>query len=387
MAAGFVREVTIRISELWRSPVALVLAATLLIIIATACAGIAQPQGWSGPVPADGVILVSHKGELSALELQEGALSALESWSFPAKEDKDLDLEGIYGNPAVADGTVYFGAYDDNVYALDLEDGRPLWAVATDGPVIGGIALGGGIVYVGSDDGNLYALDLETGDEKGRCLTGDGIWATPLVADGTVYVASLDDKLYAFDAASLSRGDCQPRWEPFEAEGGLISTPVLAGDTILVGGIDRRLYAVDAATGQEKWSFKADNWFWTRPLVADGVVYAGSVDSNVYALDLAAGEPKWDVPFEAEAPIRAAPIILDSVLIVADRNGNLYGLDPATGNRRWGDPESDPVEVGGKVLGHPILFMDEVLISTQGRDLFLIDSRGGKRRLEVLRET
>jgi len=298
-------------------------------------------------------------------------------WRFPGPEDKRLDLEGIYGTPVAAQGVVYFGAYDDNVYALDLESGRPAWdePFKTDGPVIGGVALGEEALYVGSDDGKLYALEPRTGTLKGRCETDDSIWATPLVAGGTVYVASLDRKLYAFDAASLARGSCQERWF-FEADAGLLSTPVLADDTVLIGGIDRRLYAVDAVSGQERWSFKAEDWFWTRPLVEGGVVYAGSLDGHVYALDLASGQPAWEEPFEAETVIRAAPVILAGVLVVADRGGNLYGLDPATGGLVWGGPTA-PVALNDNVLGDPIPLKDHVLISTPDGLLFRLDPKAG----------
>ncbi len=376
-AAGPTGEVTIQHSAFWRSPLALALAAAFLAL-ATACATIATPRGWSGPVPADGVILVSYKGELRALEDRDGALAL--RWRFPDDkrfpEDKGLDLEGIYGNPIVVNGTVYFGGYDGDVYALDLETGRPRWPrpFETDGPMVAGLALAEGLLLAGSDDEKLYLLVPETGDLKGSCKVDGGIWATPLVADGVVYVASLGGKLYAFDFAYLATGGCQQRWkEPFETDGGLISTPVLADGTILVGGIDRRLYAIEVTTGAERWSFKADDWFWTRPLVEGGIVYAGNLDGNVYALDLASGEPVWDQPFETEAPIRAAAILLGGVLVVADREGNVYGLDPASGQMRWGAP----APLGSGVLGDPIQTAQGILVSTKDGLLFRIDPQAG----------
>ena len=42
-----------------------------------------------------------------------------------------------------------------------------------------------GIVYVGSEDKNLYAIDAVTGKEKWRFATGDHIYSSPSVANGS----------------------------------------------------------------------------------------------------------------------------------------------------------------------------------------------------------
>lgn len=350
------------------------LAVAAVLFLGTACATIATPKGWSGPLAVDGAVLISSKNNITAVSPD----TFVRLWTFPDDkrfpEDEDIKLDGIYGTPVTAAGVVYFGAYNGDVYALDLEAGRPLWAQAfqTDGPVIGGVALGQDILYAASDDGILYAIDPESGVERDRFDAGESIWATPLATEGAVYVATMDGELYALDPATLD-----PLWSgPFQAGAGLVSTPLLAGDTILIGGMDRELHAINAASGREVWSFKADNWFWTQPLVADGVVYAGSLDGNVYALALSSGDPIWPEPFAAAKAVRAAPILVGGTLVVADGKGNIYGLDPATGALRWGSLET-PISLGGDVLGHPALLGTEVLFTTQGGTLFRINPQDG----------
>ena len=61
-----------------------------------------------------------------------------------------------------------------------------------------------GIVYVGSYDKNLYAIDAVTGKEKWRFVTGDWVDSSPAVANGIVYVGSRDKNLYAIGANSSS---------------------------------------------------------------------------------------------------------------------------------------------------------------------------------------
>ena len=64
----------------------------------------------------------------------------------------------VFSSPAVANGMVYFGAEDNNVYALNASTGALLWSYATGGWVGSSPVVSNGMVYVGSDD--LYALSL-----------------------------------------------------------------------------------------------------------------------------------------------------------------------------------------------------------------------------------
>ena len=55
-----------------------------------------------------------------------------------------------------------------------------------------------GTVYVGAGDGNLYAIN-PGGTIKWSYLTGKPVDSSPAIAsDGRVYVGSWDGKLYAF---------------------------------------------------------------------------------------------------------------------------------------------------------------------------------------------
>src|ERR1700690_174322 len=66
-----------------------------------------------------------------------------------------------YSSPAVANGVVYVGSDDDNVYALNASTGHKLWSYTTGGPVQSSPAVANGVVYVGSTDRNVYALDAK----------------------------------------------------------------------------------------------------------------------------------------------------------------------------------------------------------------------------------
>lgn len=75
------------------------------------------------------------------------------------------------------------------------------WTFKTDGPVIGSPAIADGVVYIGSTDGNLYALDQESGKQKWKFKTfaSRQVTSTPTIANGLVYFGGFDGILYALD--------------------------------------------------------------------------------------------------------------------------------------------------------------------------------------------
>jgi outer membrane protein assembly factor BamB len=143
-------------------------------------------------------------GGQSALSVQTAAALSVR-WSFPTG--------GVIADtPAVANGTVFFGSWDGYLYAVDAVSGSLKWksylgtdsSVACDLGTVGitsspGVA--NGVVYVGGGDGNLYALDALTGQTKWKIFVGDNSagnydWSSPsLLGNGLLFlgVASLCD--------------------------------------------------------------------------------------------------------------------------------------------------------------------------------------------------
>lgn len=113
----------------------------------------------------------------------------------------------------IADGILYFGAWDGNFYALNASDGSLIWSrflgkapTPEDAACMAGIgvtsqaALVGDRVYVGGGDAALYALNKFTGEVVSRTSLGNPnegayIWSSITVSKGALYlgVASLGD--------------------------------------------------------------------------------------------------------------------------------------------------------------------------------------------------
>src|SRR4051812_23166064 len=66
-------------------------------------------------------------------------------WTFKTKA-------AIKSSPAIVNGRVYVGSSDNNVYAINVSDGKEAWKFATTGPVESSPLVLGNRVYVGSHD-------------------------------------------------------------------------------------------------------------------------------------------------------------------------------------------------------------------------------------------
>jgi eukaryotic-like serine/threonine-protein kinase len=263
----------------------------------------------------------------------------------------------VISSPAVADGVVYIGSTDRNLYALDLESGAQKWKFTTESSVVSSPAVSGNSVYFGSYDGRFYALDVNTGKLVWKFETAgekryaakhlhymlpkseampdpwDFFLSSPSVWNGVVYFGSGDGNVYALDAASGNL-----KWK-FQTGDVVHSSPAIADGMLYIGSWDGYLYALNASTGEKKWSFRTGDdpdvhnhvGIQSSPMVADGTVYFGCRDSNVYALDAATGKQKWFYATQGSW-VNNSPTLYDGKLYFGwSLPGRWEALDAKTG--------------------------------------------------------
>ena len=115
------------------------------------------------------------------------------------------DMGGpVVGGITVADSVVFVGSSDNHLYAFDSFSGEPLsgFPFLAQGQVWSTPAVANGLVYFGSLDHNVYAVRLSDGAEFWRFETEAGVASSPLVSNGKVYIGSFDRNFYAIDAAT-----------------------------------------------------------------------------------------------------------------------------------------------------------------------------------------
>ena len=251
-------------------------------------------------------------GFMVALDAETGE----ELWRFRAGV--------VESSPLLVDGVLYFGTFDDHLYALNARTGRVRWKFETGDDVKGGPVYGRGVVYFGSYDGKVYAVGARTGklrwesEAQGGLRGAGNFYATPALAYGRVYIGNTDGKVYAFGARS---GELL--WS--KSTGGYVySSPAVANETVYVGSYDGHLYALDAATGDVRWSFDAKGPISGAPTVMAGVVYFSRLAGRpkTFGLDARTGRRVWTFP-DGEY----TPIVADKDRVYATGYRRVYALD------------------------------------------------------------
>ena len=220
------------------------------------------------------------------------------------------------------DGTVYVGSGDKYLYALDGISGTVRWAVYVDATPTG-IALGAnGLLYVSESDGFVEALDRVNGHHRWYFLTGAAVKTCPAIGtNGVVYIGSDDNKLYALAGATGAL-----LWQ-FTTAGNVFSPAIGPDGTVYIGSADNKVYAVNGLTGAMKWQYSTTGDFNSPVVGGDGTVYIGSNDSFVYALNGATGAVKGYVSMGYA--VLASPAIGPDGTIYVQSGGFLNAITPA----------------------------------------------------------
>ncbi len=83
-------------------------------------------------------------------------------------------------------------------FASPKAGGSQVWSFQTGNTVTSSPAIANGVVYIGSDDSNVYALNAATGKKIWSFKTGDQVLSSPAV-DSLIAIGSNDDFVYALN--------------------------------------------------------------------------------------------------------------------------------------------------------------------------------------------
>jgi outer membrane protein assembly factor BamB len=267
--------------------------------------------------------------------------------------------------PVVADGTVYVGSYDSNVYALSATDGNEQWRYQTDGEIWSAPAVIDDTVYVGSEDSYLYALSRDTGNKCWRFETDGDVNCAPTVSNGVVYIGMNDVSGMSMYAIRASDGE-----ELWSADSfGTGTTVAVADGMAFIGTGASDLRAFDAETGDQIWRFGVDDYVFSPPTVGGGRVYFGSQDQSLYAVNKSNGELEWQ--FSTDDAISTSPAFANQAVYVGSGDGNLYALNASDGTEKWRFG-------GGRTISNPVVANDIVYVSGVYR-LFALDTNNVER--------
>ena len=387
----------------------------LLATLACSRAGLGVTfEGWGGPSVIGNSVYVPTKKDSDQASIRViDAVSGAVNSSYTATGEST----SIYGSPVQglgAEGQTTFvtviyvseGKSYGRVFAIG-QDGfdSPVWqfpevGMNSVGSIFGGVAYSQATntVYFGADDGMLYALDALTGEPKlgtgGVFFPAEApIWSTPMVNNGVVYFGTMDGTLYGV-------GETGGKILEFKAGGAITATPIVEEGVAYVGSFDKNFYAVPVNGGlnaKPRWIYATNGWIWADALFAadargQDFVFVSSLDGSVQAVDASSGTLLWPNPFIASEGIRGTPALVsksasgsqfsslgDNVLVVGSRDGSLYGLDPQTGAPAWEQPFNTRSlgDGDGQILAPVASRGNIAFVVTSKYDIFAVDANTG----------
>lgn len=330
--------------------------------------------GWSSPVVADGLAVVTDRDGGQERVLAFEAASGKKRWERSNPVDFDPHAVGRrHGNgpkstPIFTGGAVISLGIAGWLQSLDAQDGAVRWSIffperfgaherlPAGKSFVNGVEnvvvpVGGGqgapvplFGYTGSPlpvgkllvcpvggehGGTLMAFDAETGDLVWKSLEENVSYSSPIaamIAGVEQVVAMTGPRVVGLDVR-----DGKLLWShPFQIQyDESISTPVVDGDTVMVGGDGRPLTALRIARQGEKftvsvaWKNFTLSSYLSSMLVVDGHVYGMNDGGEFACVRVADGQELW---VGGNHGYYCTPIAAGDVLLALNEKGELLAL-------------------------------------------------------------
>ena len=296
-------------------------------------------------VTSDMVFVSAYDNNLYALSVNNGEFV----WKHPTSD-------GLGSSPYVYGDAVYVGSADSHLYSLNIQTGRMNWRYATKGAIYSSPIVRFDHAFFGSDDGNVYAVNVNSGKEIWKQNAFSAVRSTPFVDEDRVYFGTEGGYVYSLEIASG-----KIKWQ-FQSKRAVTSSPAVSDDLLVVGSLDNTVYALDAGTGWAIWRFRARRPIISSPVIHDYVVYIGSSDGSLYAIDLDSGRQIWS--FETDGQVSSSPAVWNDAIYFGGTDGKVYSLGMKRGELRW------QFEAGGPVVSSPTIVKDVMYIGSTDHHLY-----------------
>lgn len=232
----------------------------------------------SSPVVEGGVALVgSYDEHFYALDAGTGELL----WS--------LQTEGpVHSTPARSAGLAWITGCDAILRGVRIRDGHEAVRFDSGAYTAASPAIADGVLYYGTFNNEVLAVDTAKGVLRWRYEHPQRhfpFYASAAVRDDLVIVAGRDKLVHALD-----RETGEARWT-FRARARFDASPVIAGDRVYAGNADGRLYVLDLATGDKVSEFHAGGPIMGSPALSGSRIVFGTQDGTLFALTGGSPDP------------------------------------------------------------------------------------------------
>ena len=292
----------------------------------------------------------------AALPVSSGGVKPL--WTFKCEDE-------IRGTPALHQGMLFIGCYDNNLYALNAADGQFQWKYATEGGIVARPTVYDNNVIFGSEDHRLHVVSVRSGKVVWTYYTEGEIYSSPRIADGHIFFGSDDQDMHAVNVTSG-----RAKWK-FATDAPIHSTPLVANEMIFFGTESGGFYAIDFR-GEQKWRFQSKRAVTSSPIIKGQAVYFSSVDGTLYALDSKNGWPIWK--FRMGKGSISSPTLADDFIFVGAADGFIYCVDTRNAKEVW------RFHTENQVSGSPVIYKDSLYCGSIDGSLYCLEYRTGRLR-------
>ena len=291
-------------------------------------------------------------------------------WTFQA-------ADMIESTAAVVDGTVYVGALDGFLYAIDAQTGKKRWTYQTSGSTKASPSVDNGIIYFGDSEGVFHAVDISTQQMKWQFKTeGEIISSANFVGDRVLF-GSYDGFLYC-----LNRENGELIWK-FETEGYVHGTPGIwtqfvkeTGDArnfTIVTGCDSYLRVLNISDGAQTQQVDLGAYVGASPAISGSYVYCGTYGSEILGVNLDTGAIAWRYRHpKRRFPFFASAALTDNAVIIGGRDKMVHALSPDTGESLWTYTAKSRIESSAVIVG------TRAFLGTTGGMLIALDVSTGE---------
>ncbi len=319
------------------------------------------------PVIEDGrIFALDARGAITALDAEDGR----RLWRESIRSDERRDRTARVGGLAVTEGKIFVTAGFGVVAALNAETGDEIWRTSVAAPMHAPPTVAGGRVFAISVDNELFALDADDGtilwsyqslSEPARILTA----STPAVSGDVVVAPFASGELVALRADNgvvlwsegLTR---RVRTTPLSALNDIAGSPVIVGDVVYAVSHSGLLAAMDLRTGEPIWTQPASGIH--RPWIVGGFVFLVTTEAELVCMSRFNGRIFWISQltlYENERRRRGkiswgGPVLAGGKLYLVSSEGRMVSFDVDNGEKldsyRLGGPTFIPPVVANRTL-------------------------------------
>ncbi|MYK16920.1 PQQ-binding-like beta-propeller repeat protein [Candidatus Poribacteria bacterium] len=270
-------------------------------------------------------------------------------WTFQAGDM-------IESTATVVDGTVYVGALNGFLYAIDAQTGEKRWMYQATGAIKASPSIHNGVIYLGDSEGIFHAIDISTQETKWQFRTEGEIISSANFTGDRVLFGSYDGFLYC-----LNRENGELIWK-FETEGYVHGTPGIwtqsasesdnAQRFAIVTGCDSYLRVLNINDGTQVQQVDLGAYVGASPAISQNRIYCGTYGAEILAVNLDIGEIAWRYRHpKRRFPFFASAALTENMVIIGGQDKIVHALSSETGESLWTYTTKARIESSAVVVG------------------------------------